>query len=322
MRRLLILLTGLSLTALAPSHLCAAEQTPPQAGSEGSPVTVVGEVAMRPEFQVFEGVRGWLVNGQEIPLAAVRDHAILYHGPYILQDLVCETLLEQEAKRRGVTVTDQEIDAQIKQLRTEMGLVSDAALDFYLRRTRVTPGWLRDKARDYVLVEKVLGDQVYVSDKEVERFYEQFREQYRRPEAVAFRIVSLPSEKDAQAALTQLRSGRKFQEVAKEIASPEEKPVAGELLSYERGQPSSIPAEIEAVLFTAPLDQVVGPIKSGNAYYLIRVEKKVDAYQFSLAEVKDTIRTQLRKRKLEQAVWPQWIRAQLGGAEIEVLKAD
>ena len=322
MRSLRVVAAGMGLIALALSSLWAGEEAPAQGTAGNAPVKVAGEVPMRPELQVFQGVRGWLVNGQEIKLEDVRNRALLYHGPYVLQDMVAELLLQQEAKARGITVSEAEVDEQIKNLRLEWGLTSDVALDYYLRTSRVTPGWLREKARDYVLMEKVLGDQIYVSDKEVERFYDQYRDQYRRPESVDFRVISLAGEKEAQAALDQLRKGRNFREVAKELASADEKAGAGELHSFERGQRMSLPPEIEAVLFTAPLDQVVGPIKAANSYHLLRVEKKSDAYQFSLAEVRDTIRTQLRKEKLEQAVWPKWIQARLGGAEIETLKAQ
>ena len=291
--------------------------------AERAPVKVAGDIPMRPELQVFQGVRGWLVNGREIKLDEVKDRAVAYHGPFVLQDMVIEMLLDQEAKRRGITVSDSDVDEKIKEVRQEWGVTSDAALDFYLRRNGYTRGWLRQKAYGAVMMEKALGDQVYVSDKEVAAFFDQYRDQYRRPEAVDFRVIILPTEKDAQAALTQIRGGRTFQQVAKDLAPADEKPLAGELRPLNRGQ-QGMPPELDAVLFTAPLDQVVGPIKSatpaGTGYYLLKVEKKRDAYQFTLDETKDAIRTQLRKQKLEQGVWPNWVQAQLSGAEIEMLK--
>jgi len=291
--------------------------------AERTPVKIAGDILMRPELQAFQGVRGWLVNGREIKLDEVKDRAIIYHGPFVLQDMVIGMLLEQEAKRRGVTVKDSEVDDKVKEVRQEWGVTSEAALDFYLRRNGHTRGWLRQKAYDAVMMEKVLGDQVYVSDKEVAAFFDQYRDQYRRPEAVDFRVIVLPTEKDAQAALSQIRSGRTFQQVAKDLVPADEKPLAGELRTSNRGQ-QGMPPELDAVLFSAPLDQVVGPIKSatpaGTGYYLLKVEKKRDAYQFTLDETRDIIRTQLRKQKLEQGVWPNWVQAQLSGAEIETLK--
>jgi foldase protein PrsA len=311
-------------SAPAASSDKAAGKAATAGNAEQAPVKVAGDIPMRPELQAFQGVRGWLVNGKEIKLDEVKERAVAYHGPYVLQEMVVEMLLDQEAKRRSITVTDAEIDGKINELRQEGGLTTDAALDFYLRRNGYTRGWLRQKAADYALMEKVLGDQVYVSDKEVAAFFDQYRDQYRRPEGVDFRVIVLPTEKDAQAALSQIRGGRAFQQVAKDLASADEKPLAGELRTFNRGQ-QGMPPELDAVLFSAPLDQVVGPIKSatpaGPGYYLLKVEKKRDAYQFTLEETKDTIRTQLRKQKLEQGVWPNWVQAQLSGAEIEAVKA-
>jgi foldase protein PrsA len=313
-----MLLAGMA-WALALSAGWGAEPTAPEAGRQ-PPVKVAGEIPMRPEFQVFQGVRGWLVNGQEIKLDDVRNRAVLYHGPYVLQDLVAEALLEQEAKRRGISMTEAEIEDQVRQFRQELDMTSDAALDFYLRQSRVTMGWLRAKARAYGLMQKVLGGQVYVSDREVADFYQRYHDQYLRPASVQFRLISVGTEKEANAALVQLtKSGKSFQQVAKELAgSAEARAVAGELHSYSQGQ-RALPPELEAALFTAPLEQVVGPMKAGNAYHLLRIEKKTDAYQFSLEEVRDTIRTQLRKQKLETRVWPDWIAAQLKAASIETL---
>ena len=291
------------------------------AGEARQPVTVATEIPLRPELQAFQGVRGWLVNGKEITREEAAEKALLYEGPFFLQDMVAALLLHEEAKRRGIGVSEQEVDAQIRELREEMGLRTDQALEYYLRRSRRTHAWLREKAADYVLMQKVLGDQVYVSDKEVERLYTTYREQYRLPEAVTFRAIGVETEQQAKALLVALRSGRSFEEVASEVATPQERASAGQTLTYQRGQVPALPGELEAALFAAPLNQVAGPIRADDRYYLVRVESKRDAYQFSLEEVKDTIRTQRRKQKLEQAVWPNWIRTQLAGAEIEVLKA-
>ena len=56
-----------------------------------------------------------------------------------------------------------------------------------------------------------------------------------------------------------------------------------------------------------------------GSHYLIRVEKKIDPHQFTLDEIRDVIRKQLQRQKLEQVVWPNWIREQLEKARIEIM---
>jgi parvulin-like peptidyl-prolyl isomerase len=132
------------------------------------------------------------------------------------------------------------------------------------------------------------------------------------------RFADKPS---AEAAVEAVRKGKSFEQVAKEVATtPAEREVAGDLQFYERGQ-QGLPPEIETALFAAQLNQVTGPLNLLGSYYLIRVEKKIDPHQYTLDEpqVRDAIRDQLRKQKMEQVVWPNWITDQLNNAKIEVL---
>ncbi len=285
------------------------------------PVAVVGEVKWRPELEKITGVKGWVINGQEITMEAVRDRAALFHGPSVLQDMVAEVLLQQEAKRRNITLTDREIEAKVTALREELSLRSEASFQRFLQMQRATPDWFTAKARSYALLEKVLAEQVYVSDREVESYFKRNQALYRRAETVGFRVISFADKASAEAALETIRKGKSFEQVAKEVAAtPAEREVAGELQFYERGQ-QTLPPEIETALFAAPLNQVTGPLNLMGAYYLIRVEKKIDPHQYTLDEpqVRDSIRDQLRKQKLEQVVWPNWIADQLQNAKLEVL---
>lgn len=294
------------------------------AEAEPSPVGVVGEVPPRPELEAVSGAHGWVVNGEEISLDEVRDRALAFHGPYVLQDMVAETLLKQEARRRNVTVADEDVLEKIKELREELGIRSDVTFQSFLRAQRATPDWFYSKARSYVLMGKVLSDQVYVDDREIDRYYRLNQEAYRRQEMVGFRAMRFLDKASAEAALAAVRQGRSFQDVAKETApTAAEKAVAGDIQYYERGQ-RSLPPEFEAALFAVPLNQVAGPVEIMGSHYLIRVEKKIDPHQFRLDEIRDVIRKQLQRQKLEQVVWPNWIREQLEKARIEIMneKAD
>jgi len=325
-----LLWTAFALCAWSTTGLWA--QVPAAEGAsaeaEQPPVGIVGEVPVRPELQTFAGVRGWMVNGEEISLDAVRDRAVAWHGPYILQDLVASALLRQEAKRKGISVTEAEVDAKLADIRQELGLNSEAALQRFLRTQERTPEWFREHVSDYALLEKVLADRVYVSDLEVKRAYERNPEALTIPETVWYRVMTLRSEEAAQAVKQELRTGKSFEELAKAAtASPEERARAGELTEYLRGQQPRLPEDIEGALFAAPLNQVSGPLKTHDPitnqdyYHLFRVEKKTDERHFSLEEAKERIRADLARQKLHELIYPNWLREALAGASIELLKA-
>jgi len=327
-----LLFAGIALGLLAAARAWTQETAAGTPAAEEPPVRIEGEMPVRPELQVFSGIRGWLVNGEEISVEELRDRAVAYYGPHVLQGLVAGLLLRQEAKRQGITATEQEVDAKAKQIREEKGITSDAAFARYLLTEEKSAAWFQDKVRDYLLLEKLLSDKVYVSDSEVTRFYNRFSDAYRRPETIWFRAMSFRTAEGAQAAVQELRKGRSFEELAQEAAtSPQERSVAGKLRKYERGQSLALPAEIEGALFQAPLNQVVGPLqteqsvapgKTDTYYHLFRVEKKADPHQFTLDEVRDVIRGELRRQKLETQVYPGWLRTALAGASIEPLRSE
>jgi parvulin-like peptidyl-prolyl isomerase len=329
---------GLNLIVLCGSLLACLQAPSPGAASSGGaggtadePVAVMDEIHPRPELEAVSGVAGWVVNGDEISVEEVQRRATLYHGPYVLQDMVAGLLLEQEARRRGTAVSEGEVEAKLEVVRQELGLRSEAALARYLRTERVTMDWLRAKARDYALLEKVFADQVYVSDQDVERVYSRNPQAYRVPESVEFRALSFRTNRDAEAALREIRKGRRFTEVAKQYP-----PNTGERRVEVRGQRQglqSLPGSFEQVLFSAPLNQVTGPVEIAtpglpgqprlpNVWYLIRVEKKTDAHQPTVEEVRPIIREQLRRYWLEQKVWPEWMKEQLASADIKAVKLE
>ena len=330
------LIAGAALLVGAVSH-AGAQEAQPAGGSASEvrpPVAVRGEITMRPELSVISRVQGWRVNGEEIGVGEVQDRAVLFHGPYILQDLVSAALLGQEAARRGVTATEEEVDTQIRALREELGLRSDEAMEFHLRQRRLTRDGFRQQAREYLLLAKTLADRVYVADWEVELFYNKYRDSlYTRRESVEFRVMTFQTEAAAMATKRELAGGRNFEEVAKRVArehraSEAEVAVAGTSNLYQRGQ-EGLPLDLGAALFGAPLNQVVGPVEwtvgpvsQAKAYSLVKVEKKTDAHVVPLNDAREDIRLMLRRQKLEQVVWPQWIGEQLANASIEVIRAE
>lgn len=299
----------------------AAEPAEAGAGPEpGAPkVEVVGEVKPRPELQTMEGVQAWVINGQEIPLARIEKLAAAYHGPYVLQDLVAELLLQQEAARKGITLSEQDIQQTMGELREQLGVRSDATFDSYLRTQNATPQWFHDKARAYALMKKVLADQVYLSDAEIEAFYRRNQELYRRMETVEYRLMAFRDKAAAEAALAEVKKGRSFEDVAKATATaPEQRARAGDIQYFERGLPG-LPPELATALFAAPLNQVAGPVEVMGAFCLIKVERKTDPHQFTLDEVRPVIREQLTQQRLEREEWPEWIKQHLADATIQVV---
>ncbi len=93
-----------------------------------------------------------------------------------LRDLVQNRLLVQEAKRTGLRVTDEEVQAAIMRTPSFMnqGKFDKAAYDRYLDYINVKPSVFEETQREYMLkqkIERIIGDGVDVPEEELRTEY-------------------------------------------------------------------------------------------------------------------------------------------------------
>ncbi len=107
-----------------------------------------------------------MVNGQPISHIALIQKLEQQDGQQVLNSLVTETLIEQQAKKQGISVSKQEIDADEKQISDNLSKQGQS-LNQVLAMQGMTEQSLRDQIRIQKLIEKMLGSQITVTDKEV-----------------------------------------------------------------------------------------------------------------------------------------------------------
>lgn len=115
------------------------------------------------------------VNGQAISRLSVVKEAEKQAGKQALDSLVRNTLIEQEAKKQKVTVSEKEIDAEIKKAEASLSK-QGRKMDEVLALQGLTRVDLRKLIRLDKMVTKMVGKTVTVSDKEVSEYIEQNRE--------------------------------------------------------------------------------------------------------------------------------------------------
>jgi parvulin-like peptidyl-prolyl isomerase len=116
-----------------------------------------------------------VVNGQPISRLSVVEEAERQTGSQALQNLVRNTLIEQEAREQDVTVSEEEIDEEIEKVEktlSEQGQEIDQVL--------ATQGLSREDLRKLIrldkLVAKIVGKDIKVTDEEVSEYIESNRD--------------------------------------------------------------------------------------------------------------------------------------------------
>ncbi|HWA52469.1 MAG TPA: SurA N-terminal domain-containing protein [Patescibacteria group bacterium] len=117
------------------------------------------------------------VNGEPISRYAVVSELEKEGGQSVLDNLVTNDLILQEAKKEKVTVTQSEINDQITQITDNLKSQGED-LNTALAAQGMTQKDLQDQVKLQLLVQKMAGKSVTVSDQEISDYFNQNKSTY------------------------------------------------------------------------------------------------------------------------------------------------
>jgi len=167
-------------TTQSPKSAPIEESRPKSDGSSKKRRMIFGAVlltvALLALLYTFRGLfLAALVNGEPITRLSIVKESEKQGGKQILDNLVTRTLILQEAKKQNVTIPQGDIDKEIKKLETEFSQQGQKLTDLLSSRG-MTRGDLEDQIRPRLIIEKILGKEVAVTDKEVADYLEKNKE--------------------------------------------------------------------------------------------------------------------------------------------------
>jgi parvulin-like peptidyl-prolyl isomerase len=112
------------------------------------------------------------VNGQPISRFSIIHTLEKQSGKQALDAAITQTLVYQEANKKHVSVSQKEIDAEITKI-NEQFKSQGQDLNQLLASQGITKDQFESEVKVQLLVQKILGDQVKVSDKEFNSFLAQ-----------------------------------------------------------------------------------------------------------------------------------------------------
>jgi peptidyl-prolyl cis-trans isomerase C len=198
-------------------------------------------------------------------------------------------------------------EQKINYLKNEMvrrALLYQNALDKGLDRNEEVLDALH-KAKMQLLVLELIKDEtekIDVSPKEIEDYYNTYKEQLRDPEERQIREIAVSSEQDAKEILVQLLQGGDFATIAKDRSKVSTGRQGGDLGFIPKGKKF---AQFDEVAFSDSLDvgRISSIFKGPDAYYyIIKLEAKKGGKQKTLSELWDDIKRGLIFLKQQQKI--------------------
>lgn len=228
----------------------------------------------------------------------------------ILDGLVAQTLLLQDASKQGITVTDQEIKPQLDSIRKQF---PDAAtFEKALASQGMNEKALQANLRQEALIQKYITTKVLsgvtVDDEAARQFYEQNKNQMQRPERVHLRHILVRVEPTASAddkqkaktkaedLLKRAQGGEDFGKLAAENSDdPGTKTQGGDLSWVTRGQ---APPPFEQAAFALAKPNDLSPVVESQAgYHIIQLLERQAASTVPFEEAKGRIGQMLKQKQ-------------------------
>jgi foldase protein PrsA len=213
----------------------------------------------------------------------------------VLDFLISSQWVMSEAAEQGVSVSESEVKKQFDTLKSAQ-FPKEQAFKEFLAHTGETEADLLMRVRLQLLARK-LQEKITKTGKktpsksEIEKYYNEHKSQYGKPERRNIQIILTKNEAGAKAAKAEIESGKGFATVAKSASiDPLSKTNGGSLPEVTRGEEEKA---LDEAVFAAKAGVLSGPVKTPFGYYVFKVNKVLPSSQQTLAQAESTIHQQL-----------------------------
>src|SRR5262245_11001609 len=241
----------------------------------------------------------------------------------VLEQFITEKLLEAEVREAGITVTEDEINRYIDQVKKSNRL-SDEELKIALSRDGMTlPGYrasVKAEIEKSEIIDRQVRRKVNISDEDVERYYKLNAKNYRSTERARIRHILLslaenaPPEKvqstmaQAKELYDQIAAGEDFAALARQYSDGAGRNDGGEIGWVNRG---TLISGIEEVAFQKlKVGQVSEPFRTSMGVHIVKLEGREDGGTVPLSTVAPRIKQELLNKALEER-FARWLKSDL-----------
>lgn len=223
----------------------------------------------------------------------------------VMQQLLLPIWVGAEADERGISVSDDDVQGEFDAQKQQAGIKTDKELQKVLKQRDLTEQDVLDGIRDQLVQEQLLAeaapgpeslpediadlpqeeqvnalaDEYDITDQDVEAYYDTAKDKpvaeggFTTPPTRTARVILNTSQKKIDAAKAELEKGDLSDDAWKKAASKysqdQTSSATGGELPAPVEQGAAAPSPYEQQVFDAPVDELVGPLDTGDRGFLL-----------------------------------------------------
>lgn len=221
----------------------------------------------------------------------------------ILEQLIEEYLIVEDAKKRGITISEEELAEEILILSAKEGeevlkkSISDTYGNYNKWKGTVKRRLLINKTEEHVV-----NAGIEINDSQVKKYYDENKKDFKTAKSVHLFMIVVDTEEQAKELSTQT-TVENFSEIASKYSIGAEKETGGDLGYFVQGE---MPPEIEDSAFVLSINKVSSVIKSPYGYHILLVKDKKRASRQKFTDVKDKIKDILTREESDR-LFTKWL---------------
>jgi parvulin-like peptidyl-prolyl isomerase len=233
----------------------------------------------------------------------------------VLDELIAQKLVEQEAKERKLGVTPREVEEEVARIANALG--GKKELESSLKSSKSNMAVLKSDIRKAILTNKLLdalAPSASITDAEIREFYEKSPQPFLKPERVNVRFIQTNTEEEARGVMNEMSMEKlSFDQMAERLDGKKRHVVS----EYGWTQADLFSPGISRAMKDLKPGEVGGPYRGKEGYFIIRLKERQPAGVKSFEEAKEEIRNLLISEK-RQAVLAHIIMEKKSRASIKI----
>jgi peptidyl-prolyl cis-trans isomerase SurA len=229
-----------------------------------------------------------------------------------LEQLILRRLQLQYASQIGISASDNDINAALKDVLSRNNLTQEQLTDL-LTREGLTLQDYKDRLREQIILARLMNQavrsRVSVDASEVEAYYKSHRDEFNQPAHARVRHIFFRIDPGATPAqleavreralrvLQEARNGGDFANLARLHSEDATAATGGDLGVIRRGE--ALP-EFEEVIFTMREGDISDVIRTPNGLHIVKIEAFSKGSDQPFPEIKAEIERRLLQGKMEQ----------------------
>jgi foldase protein PrsA len=232
-----------------------------------------------------------IVNGERITKKAFQEKLESQAGMQVLQEMINAELVGQEAKKAGVEVTVERLDAEMVKIKENLGDQFDYTLSMY----GMTEASLRTTLEQNLIAYDISTKDIVPTEEEITKDYTDNKDYYLEPAQVRASHILVATKEEAQAVLDELKKGADFVALAQSKSIDTGTAAAGGDLGYfGSGEMTEV---FEKAAFALSIGQLSGIVESEFGFHVILLTDKKAEKMPTLEEARTNVIEKLKGEK-------------------------